>query len=265
MKKVCFTVYLLIMALLVLTMSGCGGSSSSGGGSTTTQSAQSRRMVFTSSALKRDGSYNLYRGDQVSTIEGITSKYYLAPVTRGTEDITMNLEFDSAVSQDLPFMITDSDGSTVLFYYNPKGTGIDTTTASVTRYGGSQQKLSYSNLTLTDSSVELDDSDAIDVVLNSDGTATAGGSTVPSYNYVWHALSTLRNIGQRASTGLLSLTRTHMGTQSPAPTMASTLPTIFATLQTLWTSQRQIPRRRTRIRNMLSTMTLHHQQLERQS
>ena len=119
MKKVCTIGYFLIMALLILTMSGCGGSSS-GGGSTATQSAQSRRMVFTSSALKRDGSYNLYRGDQVSTIEGITSKYYLAPVTRGTEEITMNLEFDSAVSQDLPFMITDSDGSTVLFYYNPQ-------------------------------------------------------------------------------------------------------------------------------------------------
>ena len=120
MKKFCITVYLLIMALFVLTMSGCGGSSSSGGGSTT-QSAQSKRMVFTSSALKRNGSYNLYRGDNLGTIEGITSKYYLAPVTRGNESITMNLEFANAVSQDLPFMITESDGSTVLFYYNPKG------------------------------------------------------------------------------------------------------------------------------------------------
>ena len=32
-----------------------------------------------------------------------------------------------------------------------------------------------------------DDSDVIDVVLSADGTATAGGSTVPSYEYVWHA------------------------------------------------------------------------------
>ena len=186
MKKFCITVYLLIMALFVLTMSGCGGSSSSGDGSTT-QSAQSKRMVFTSSALKRNGSYNLYRGDNLGTIEGITSKYYLAPVTRGNESITMNLEFANAVSQDLPFMITESDGSTVLFYYNPKGTGTDTTTSSVTRFGGSSQKLSYSNLTLTDASIELDDEDAIDVVLNSDGTATASGSVVPVYNYVWHA------------------------------------------------------------------------------
>ena len=29
--------------------------------------------------------------------------------------------------------------------------------------------------------------EVIDVVLSADGTATAGGSTVPSYNYVWHA------------------------------------------------------------------------------
>ena len=190
MKKFCITVYLLIMALLVLTMSGCGGSSSSGGGSTTTQSAQSKRMVFTSSALKRNGSYSLFRGNNVD-VRGTTAKYYLAPastISRGTEDITMNLEFSNAVSQDLPFVITEaSDESKVLFAYNPNGTGIDTATESVTHRGVGTQKLSYSNLTLTGSSVELDDSDAINVVLNSDGTATAGGSTVPSYNYVWHA------------------------------------------------------------------------------
>ena len=29
--------------------------------------------------------------------------------------------------------------------------------------------------------------EVIDVVLSADGTASAGGSTVPNYNYVWHA------------------------------------------------------------------------------
>ncbi len=29
--------------------------------------------------------------------------------------------------------------------------------------------------------------EVIDVVLSADGTASAGGSTVPSYDYVWHA------------------------------------------------------------------------------
>lgn len=191
MKKFCVTVYFFVMALCVLTMSGCGGGGSdapvSGNNGNTTQSAESRRMILTSPALKRNGSYKLYRGDRV-TVWGTNAKYYLAPVARGNEDITMNLEFAGAVSQDLPFVITEAgDDTNILFSYNPKGTGVDTTTASVTRWGGSQQQLKYTNLTLAGSSVILDDSDVIDIVLKSDGTATAAGTSIPSYNYVWHA------------------------------------------------------------------------------
>lgn len=192
MKKFFVTVYLFVMALFVLTMSGCGGS---GGGpqavynpnKPTTQSAQNRTMIFSSPALKRNGKYSIFRGDQVGVI-GTNAKYYLAPVAKGSETITMNLEYTAAISQDLPFVITESDDSTVIFSYNPNGTvSQDTTTpyGSVLRYGGAAQKLRYSNLTLTGSSVELDDSDIVDIVLKSDGTATAGGSTIPVHDYVW--------------------------------------------------------------------------------
>ena len=188
MKKFCVTVYLLAMAGLVFVMSGCG-SSSDGPLQSYTESSESKRMIFTSSALKRNGKYNLFRGDKV-TVQGTNAKYYLAPsseISRGTEDVTMNLEFAGAVSQDLPFVITEEDGSSVLFAYNPNGTGTDTTSTGVTRWGGGTQKLKYTSLALSGSSVELDESDVIDVVLNSDGTATASGETVPSYDYVWHA------------------------------------------------------------------------------
>lgn len=180
---------------MVLSLSGCGGS---GGGTqmgynpdsdTTAKSAQSRRMIIKSPAFKRDGTYSIFRGDKVA-VSGTSAKYYLAPVERGSETITFNLEYASAVSEDLPFVITDSDDSFVLFSYNPDGTtSYDTATPykSVIRTGGATQKLEYTNLTLTGSAVDLEESEGIiDIVLKSDGTATADGTAVPSYDYVWH-------------------------------------------------------------------------------
>ncbi|MBR1437132.1 MAG: hypothetical protein IJ587_01215, partial [Synergistaceae bacterium] len=195
MKKFCTTIYFIAAALMVLSLSGCGGS---GGGTqmgynpdsdTTAKSAQSRRMIIKSPAFKRDGTYSIFRGDKVA-VSGTSAKYYLAPVERGSETITFNLEYASAVSEDLPFVITDSDDSFVLFSYNPNGTtSYDTATPykSVIRTGGATQKLEYTNLTLTGSAVDLEESEGIiDIILKSDGTATAGGTAVPSYDYVWH-------------------------------------------------------------------------------
>ena len=196
MKKFCVTVYLLILALMVFTLSGCGGSGGgdvkvdgqSGQGQTQTQSSQSRRMIITSPALERGGTYLLYRGDKVK-VTGTTAKYYAAPSSSNSEKITMNLEYSGAVSEDLPFVITDSEGVNVIFSYNPDGsTDQDVTTplGSVIRTGGSRQQLKYTNLTLSAASVDVDDSDAIDIVLNG-STATIGGTAVPEHNYVWHA------------------------------------------------------------------------------
>ncbi|MBQ4431444.1 MAG: hypothetical protein II877_08055, partial [Synergistaceae bacterium] len=169
MKKFSATVYLFTLALLAFAVmgSGCGGS---GGGDvqinnqTQTQSAQSRRMIISSPALTRGETYRLYRGNTVG-VSGTTAKYYAAPVSSNSENIVMNLEYANAVSEDLPFIITDSDGVNVLFSYNPKGTTeTDTTTAygSVIRNGGASQQLRYTNLNLSASSIELDDTDAID-------------------------------------------------------------------------------------------------------
>ncbi|MBQ3585671.1 MAG: hypothetical protein II964_03040, partial [Synergistaceae bacterium] len=137
MKKICVTVYLFALALFVFAMSGCGGSGDSVNISDLTnqnqnqgqaQSAQNRMMIISSAALTRGNSYRLYRGNNVG-VSGTTAKYYAAPSTSTSEKITMNLEYSSAVSEDLPFIITDSDGVNVVFSYNPKGTtDQDTTT-----------------------------------------------------------------------------------------------------------------------------------------
>ena len=228
MKKFCVAVYLLALALMVFTMSGCGGSSggdvqiqnqtnnqtdnntngntnqnqngntdtntnTNGNTNTETQAqaeakaAQSKRMIISSPALKRGESYRLYRGSGVK-VSGTTAKYYAAPSAGSTEKMVMNLEFSSAVSEDLPFIITDSTGTNVLFSYNPAGSpDIDTTTATVLRNGGANYQLKYTNLTLSAASVELEESEGIiDIVLKSDGTATVSGDKIEPQNYVWH-------------------------------------------------------------------------------
>ena len=228
MKKFRATIYLFALALLVFAMSGCGGSSgdtvtipnqtnnetnnnnnetnnnnntnqnqNQNGNNTNTETqtqaeaeakaAQSKRMIISSPALKKGESYRLYRGSGVA-VTGTTAKYYAAPSAGSTEKVVMNLEFSSAVSEDLPFIITDSTGTNVLFSYNPAGSpDIDVTTETVIRNGGEKYQLKYTNLVLSAASVELEESEEIiDIVLKSDGTATVSGDAIEPQDYVWH-------------------------------------------------------------------------------
>ncbi|MBQ7221249.1 MAG: carbohydrate-binding domain-containing protein [Synergistaceae bacterium] len=203
MKKFSALIYCFIMAALVLPLSGCGGGGGSDDGGTAT-SASDKLMVITSPVLQKNGSYRIYRGDRVrvrSTTADYNPTYYVAPVS-GTDNVTMNLEFADSISQDKPMIITqeNSNGTEdIVFYYNPNGNGqTDTTTAygDVYMWGGSTQQLSYSGLNLSGASASsaflasiIDGLDsANEIVLTLDGdTATADGSSVPVYNYVWHA------------------------------------------------------------------------------
>ena len=193
MRKVFRLIYLLVTALLVLSMSGCGGSSST---SSIISGNTGRLMVISSPVLKQGGSYKFYRGDKVSAASSATASYdvsyYVAPIA-GSDAVAVNLEFtDSILYDDQPFMITEADNdANVVFYYNPKGNGnVDTSTAygSVIRSGGSTQQLSYSGLTLSGAAIgNLDTSSQVRITLNSDGSAYMDGSAIQSYNYVWHA------------------------------------------------------------------------------
>lgn len=192
MKKFSTLIYLLIIAALIIPLSGCGGSSSSDDDQQT-QSSQGNLMIVTSRLLKRNSSYKLYRGNKFSLkINGqdFNGKYYAAPISTGNS-VTMNLEFAEPLSGDMPFMITEASNDNVVFYYNPNGNGTsDTTTASsnVMRWGGSTNQLSYSGLTIQGSAIDIDTSDAVDIVLDgSTSTATVNGATVPVHNYVWHS------------------------------------------------------------------------------
>lgn len=204
MKKFHGIIYVLLLAALILPMSGCGGGSSGGGSNDGgnndggSNSQADKLMVVTSSLLTKGGSYKLYRGDKVKAAfpdANANPKYYAAPVS-GSGSVTLNLEFADALGDDQPFMITSGDN--VIFYYNPSGNGTDNTTAygSVIRNGGSTQQLSYSGLKISGTSgssvmpaiindFELEE---VEISLNSETeSATVDGQSVPFFNYAWHA------------------------------------------------------------------------------
>ena len=101
MKKFARIVYLLAMAALIFSMSGCGGGSSGGGGDSSNgqnQTAGDRLMVVSSPVLKQGESYHLYRGRSVSARFNDDSNpmNYVAPITPG-QNVTMNLTVSSSV------------------------------------------------------------------------------------------------------------------------------------------------------------------------
>ena len=107
MRKIFRLIYLLTMAALVLSMSGCGGSSTSSVSSVYGNSG--RLMVIASPVLEKGESYNFYRGDKVSVRSSAAASYdfsyYVAPLSGG-ENIAVNLEFsDYIIDDDQPFMI----------------------------------------------------------------------------------------------------------------------------------------------------------------
>ena len=193
MKKFSTLICWAVMATMVLSLSGCGGSDNDNSSQPPVTSSANKLMVVSSPVLQRNGSYRLYRGNTVTVNDSsYNPKYYVAPAT-GSETVTMNLQFADSIAEDKPFAITDEEGMNVVFYYNPNGTGQDITTqlGGVIRTGGSNEQLSYSGLTLTSAmvsgaAVDVDTSDEVVIVLDGD-TAQANGSSVPSYNYAWHA------------------------------------------------------------------------------
>ncbi len=197
MKKFSKLFYCLLMALLVLSLSGCGSDNDDNNNAPAT-SAQSHLMVLSSPVFKKGESYKLFKGSNLS-IRGTTAKYYVAPIeNEDDENIVLNLEFTDEVSNDVPYVITTSDDDDfAVFAYNPSGTSYDTTTeyGFVSRWYGEQQK--YTSLKLdteTDTSVKagaigIEDPSVITITLDSsDNSATLSGAVtaeVPEYYFTW--------------------------------------------------------------------------------
>ena len=199
MRKFSKLIYCLVMAALVLSLSGCGGS---GGDDQSGTSAGDKLMVITSPVLQQGESYRLYRGNNVEvstlTSDDYNPTYYVAPIA-ANNTVTLNLVFTDSISEDKPFAVEHDDGDgnkDIVFYYNPGGNGqtdIETEYGEVFLRRGSTQKLSYSGLSVTGASfmptaVDIDTSDEVIITLDaSNEEADVDGTKITPYNYVWHA------------------------------------------------------------------------------
>ncbi|MBR0234807.1 MAG: hypothetical protein IJQ47_12220, partial [Synergistaceae bacterium] len=196
-KKFSNIVYVLILGMFVLSLSGCGGSSNNNNNNSTTTA--SKLMVVRSAAFVSGDTYQIYKGNNVSVLEEAvkTKKLYVAPAASGAEINTLNLQFSGTASNDEPFVITKSDGQTVVVAYNPSGTGTDTTTTTVTRYGGGTQQQKYTGLTISSvsgselipSGISVEGTPVV-VTLKEDGTATysyegVSQGSVPTNDFIW--------------------------------------------------------------------------------
>ena len=199
MKKYVRIIYVLVMAALVLSVSGCEWDDDDDQKKKSSSATEDKLIVVTSSALKKGESYIIYRGDKVQvTGTKDNAKYYVAPIGGTDEPVTMNLLFKKALSEDLPFVIATADEDyAVVISYNPDGAVFsDTTTEyrNVIRTGGGTQKLQYSGLKVAGASVNssalaVDTSDETVIILD-DSTASivSGDEEVPveEFDFVWH-------------------------------------------------------------------------------
>ena len=196
MKKFSRLIYFLIIALLIFSVSGCdrhknnNWSDDNSNNNDNTQTVTSGKfMGIKAPSLFVGDSYKIYKG---GTVSGTDAIYYVAPIEPDDDDITaaVNLGFSDTISADEALVITDS-ANNVVFAYNPDGIDdydVTTNYGDVKISGGTQLKYTSLNLagTAAASAIDIDDSDVVEIVL--DGTtATIGGVSVPSYNYVWHA------------------------------------------------------------------------------
>ena len=200
MKLKTFTriIYLLVISLLVLSLSGCHNDdddnySDSSNSNNNAQSITSGKFIgIKAPSLLVGESYKIYKGN--FRIAGTNAKYYVAPVSLAEDDTTaaINLSFNDFLSSDEALIITTSDDeANAVFAYNPYGTvsyDIDTPYGNVYRFGGTQMK--YTNLHLASTSntsaLDADYSNVIDIMLNG-SSATVNGISVPEYFYEWHA------------------------------------------------------------------------------
>ena len=187
MRKFSTTLYFLIMAVFVLSLSGCNGNSNSFSGSTSKPEVK-QVAVLNSPVFQQGSNYQMYKGASVN-IDG--AKYYVAPGI-GTEDgsSTLNLGFTEKLDESL--VIVNASTDQVVFAYNPSGSG-DKTTGTVTfdKNANGGKILKYDGLTITQASftsLPVNTSSRKVIVLDaSTGKATIDGEEVPEHDYVWHA------------------------------------------------------------------------------
>lgn len=177
--------YYLILALMVLSLTGCGGSSNNSFVNDEDFALTAAQVaVISSPALQKDRSYRLIKGAELTGMYG--AQYYVSPTGSEARQATLNLGFNQVIGSST-LIIVDDDTDTVVFAYDPGGEG--SRTSGTVRYDGGT-RLRYSGLNISSSSffsaMSVDISSLKVIQLNG-STATINGTSVANYDYVWHA------------------------------------------------------------------------------
>lgn len=183
MKKISFAVYMALMGLLVLSVSGCGGGSSSSFVSSPAPAVK-EVAVLTSPAFEINSDYLIFKGALLGGMDG--AKYYVADTGSEASKTTLNLGFAEELGNESLVFVKDGSGQ-VVFAYDPSGSG-SKTSGTVTRLTEGRQQ-GYNGLTISPAfftSLNADTSNAKTIILNG-STAVYEGSAVPVYDYVWHS------------------------------------------------------------------------------
>ena len=118
---------IVLAALSVLILSGCGGGSSSSFVENYQRISPEVKqvMVLTSPAFERYNSYKIYKGSRLTGMNG--AKYYISNTGSEAMQSTLNLGFSEVIGADEPFIIVndapdsaDHSGG-VVFAYDPSG------------------------------------------------------------------------------------------------------------------------------------------------
>ena len=177
--------YLIVMAVLVLLLSGCGGSSSSSFVSNEDVPVVAEVAAIESPAFQIGNSYRILRGASLSGMGG--AQYYVSNTGSEAKKAALNLGFSEALgSQTLVFI--DDDTGKVVFAYDPSGSKVNYKTSGTIGYSGGTQ-LKYTSLNIPQgffSSLSVNTETAKTIYLSGD-SAVIDGKAVPSYDYVWHA------------------------------------------------------------------------------
>lgn len=118
-------IYLALMAVLLLTLSGCGGGSSSSGSKITPHISPDVRqvVVLSSPALERNKRYRIYTGAKLSGMDG--AKYFISNTGSEAVQSTLNLGFSQKLNPNESFIIVNytpddaTHSGSVVFAYDP--------------------------------------------------------------------------------------------------------------------------------------------------
>lgn len=117
-------IYLALMALSLLTLSGCGGGSSNPGTGDTRISPEVKQVVVLSSpAFERNKRYRIYTGAKLSGMNG--ARYFVSNTGSEAVQSTLNLGFSQKLSPNESFIVVNyspddaAHSGSVVFAYDP--------------------------------------------------------------------------------------------------------------------------------------------------